>query len=108
MAVAYDLEMIRGDTLAIGLRITNLESDQVTGIFFTIRKVATDSDYVVQKSIGDGITPGLDGYYRIRVAPEDTYAIAAGRYVYDLQINVGIDVYTPVIGKIRITQDVTY
>ena len=107
-AERHDLEMVRGDTFAFGVRVTNLDGAQVTGIWFTIRKVASEDPIVVQKSIGDGVTPVGDGYYRVRVAPEDTAEIEAGRYNYDLQIDIGEDVYTPIAGKIRIAQDVTW
>ena len=108
MAERVDLEMIRGDTYAFGVRVTNLEGAAVTGMFFTIRKSAADAAITAQKRLGDGITAGPDGYYRVRLAPEDTRDIAAGKYAWDLEVDIGEDVYTPVKGTIRIEQDVTY
>ena len=108
MAVRHDLSMVRGDTFGFGMRLTNLEGVCVAGIAFTIRKAAAENPIVVQKSIGNGVTPGPDGWWRVRVAPEDTAGIEAGRYNYDLQINIGQDVYTPINGRIRIEQDVTW
>ena len=108
MAVRHDLEMVRGDTFAFGVRVSNLEGAAVTDMAFTIRKTATDPTIIAQKRIGDGVTPGPDGYYRVRLAPEDTAEIDAGTHWYDLEIDIGDDVYTPIKGKIKIEQDVTW
>lgn len=110
-AVNVSLAMERGDTFAFTVQVENLGAAAVLGMYFTIRRKGADEEIVVQKSLGDGITRGPNGYYRVRVAPEDTRDISPGKYEYDLQINYGgdvVDVKTPIKGKINIAQDVTW
>ena len=72
-----------------------------------MKKKASDEVSIFQKSLTDGITKIDDTTYRVRVAPEDTNGVAAGKYAYDLQIGVGTDIYTLLMGNLTIVQDVT-
>ena len=49
-----------------------------------------------------------NGYVSVRVAPEDTQEIEAGRYFYDYQIGIGEDRYTLMKGVLTIEQDVSF
>ena len=101
-----DFTMVRGDTFAFQVTISGL-SAEVTSIYLTAKKRGADGAAVFQKSLEDGITPAGTNVWNIRVAPEDTADVAAGRYVYDLQIGIGADVYTVLMGTLQLTQDVT-
>ena len=101
-----NLSMVRGDTAAFGMEITDLGQD-LESAFFTVRK-SYDGDIVFQKSIGNGITKVSTGVYSIRIAPDDTKNIEAGRYYYDLQIAANSDVFTVLIGVLDVEHDVTY
>ena len=105
--VKRNIDLIRGDTLAFDVSISEIENVTVESMYFSIKKRKTDDEYIVQKSIGDGITQIDDLKYRVRVAPVDTYALPAGKYEYDLQIGLGLDIYTPLMGTINIMQDIT-
>ena len=107
MASTQNLEMIRGDTMSFDLELTDLNGATVSSIYFTVKKKATDTTNVFQKSLSSGITSTGDDTYRVRVAPADTIGVAAGKYVYDLQIELGSDVYTVLMGSLQIIQDVT-
>ena len=48
-----------------------------------------------------------DSILTIRVAPNDTRDVDAGEYFYDMQIGVGSDVYTLLIGTLFLMQDIT-
>lgn len=102
-----DIEMVRGDTLEFIVEIKNLVGT-VSAVSFGCRANATATNYVFQKTLGSGITVDSDGKYTVRVAPEDTAAKAAGWYDYDLQFTIGNDVYTPMLGKLHLMQDVTH
>ena len=106
MALTKNLNMVRGDTFAFQLVLTDLEDD-VASIFFTAKKRATDEAVVFQKSFSDGITLIEANKYAVRVSPSDTAGVAAGRYTYDLQIGIGDDIYTIMMGNLQIVQDVT-
>ena len=107
-----NLEMIRGDTLQFGIGIEFDEATQeLESVFFSCKKNYDDDETIFQKKLGDGISflkaDGNKLYYIVRVAPEDTENIEAGHYYYDLQIGINSDVFTVLIGTLKIHNDVT-
>lgn len=102
-----NLSMVRGDTFCFDVILRELDDSTVESIYFTIKKKITDTEPIIQKSLGNGITNICEHIYRVRVAPEDTSGVAKGRYEYDLQIGVGADIYTVLLGVMEIFQDVT-
>ena len=103
-----NLNMIRGDTLSIGVEFTNL-TDDLDGAYFSCKQSYSANSYIFQKSLatGGGITKESTGVYRIRVAPADTENVAPGNYVYDLQIQIDNDILTILIGTLTIGYGVT-
>ena len=99
-----NISMVKGDTLSFGLEIEGLTD--LDSAYFTCKKDLDESP-VFQKSIGNGITKLTDGQYIVRIAPEDTNDIEAGKYFYDLQISANSDVFTILRGVLDILQDVT-
>ena len=105
----YDMSMVRGDTLVFFFKINELSSNRVDSLMFTCKQNDTDDAEIFQKTIGDGITlvDSEENLWKVRVAPEDTAGITGGKYVYDIQLGIGDDIYTPIKGKMTIIQDVT-
>lgn len=101
-----NLSMVRGDTLAFGVEIEDLDQDLET-CYFSCKTDPSDTEYVFQKSLEDGISKVETGKYRIRVAPEDTYSLEPAKYYYDLQIGINSDIYTILKGKLDIVVDIT-
>lgn len=103
-----NITMIKGDTLAFNVEVFDQTEAPLTvdEAYFTCKKNINSWVKAFQKSLVDGITYE-DDILVVRVAPEDTANLEAGRYFYDLQIVVGSDVYTPMIGVLTIEQDVT-
>ena len=104
-----NITMIRGDTLGFNVEVTDEDGNAVTVDYadFTCKKLAANNKSVFHKSLGDGIRQ-QDGLLTVRVAPEDTHEVDAGRYFYDLCIGVGNDKYTIMKGVLNIEQDVTF
>ena len=104
-----NITMIRGDTLAFNVEVTYADGNVATVDYadFTCKKLSADHKSVFHKSLGDGIKQ-QDGLLTVRVAPEDTQEVDAGRYFYDLCIGVGNDKYTIMKGVLNIEQDVTF
>ena len=105
-----NLDIIRGDTVNIQFEV---ESDTVLDLMsddfkitFSLKRSATDNAYVFQKD-KTAVTSPADNVFILRVAPEDTVNLIPGYYYYDLQLNIGTDVYTIAIGKIHLEIDVT-
>lgn len=105
-----NIDMIRGDTLNIQFEI---ESDTVLDltsedfeITFSLKRSATDNAYVFQKD-KTAVTSPADNVFVLRVAPEDTVNLIPGYYYYDIQLNIGEDIFTIAIGKFHIAIDIT-
>ena len=107
MTVTQNLSMVRGDTLSFDIRLSDLDGATISSLYFTVKKKASDEVFIFQKSLANGINLVEGTTYRVRVAPEDTSGVTAGKYAYDLQIGVGADIYTPLMGSLTIVQDVT-
>lgn len=103
-----NLEMVRGDTLSFGIEIIDdaghlVEADT---IYFSCKKTPEDTEYLFQKSLGDGITSSSNKYV-VRVAPEDTENADLGLYNYDLEIGKNGDIFTILVGTLKIISDIT-
>lgn len=105
MITNIPISMIRGDTLEFNVHTPDLETD-LTGAFFTVRQ-SFGGQILFQKSLTSGITKQSDGVYLVRVAPADTASLTPATYVYDLELRVNPDVYTPILGSFTIEMDVT-
>ena len=105
------LSMIRGDTFTMPFEIENLTTT-IDEIYFSCRTAFGASNYVFQvkmttTSENGEVTDQGDGKYLVRVAPVATENLMPGQYVYDLQIDYGDDVLTPLIGTLKIDYGVT-
>ena len=101
-----NIDMIKGDTMSFGLEIEGLDQS-LASAYFSVRDSLSSDAYIFQKSIGDGITEAETGRYVIRIAPEDTQNLSAGRYFYDFEVGVNNDVFTLLIGMLTIEDEVT-
>ena len=89
------------------MKITAGEIIEIDSAYFTCKKLATDDVNVFKKALGAGITQDEVGL-TVRVAPEDTRNVSAGQYFYDMQIDIGEDIFTILKGVLEIEQDVSY
>ena len=101
-----NLTVTRGDSIAFGFEIQNMEGD-LTNAFFSVKENKDSVGILFQKSFGDGITKINSTTYRVRVAPEDTIDLELGNYYYDLVVNANGDIYTLLKGVMTIEFDVT-
>ena len=101
------ITMTRGDTLSFGLYVMGLGDQDLETAFFTCKSNRSDDVNVFKKALGAGISKYDDEKYVVRVAPEDTKNVEAGKYFYDLEIGLNGDTFTVMKGIIEITQDVT-
>lgn len=100
------LNMVRGDTMSFGVEIEGIEQDLDTA-FFSCKKSLSDTAYIFQKNLENGIYKVETGVYGVRVAPEDTQNLVAGKYYVDMQISLNSDVFTILKGVLNIEEDVT-
>lgn len=79
-------------------------------MFFSVKADAADDDYVIQKSLDDGIAEiSEEGElrFRVRVSPGEMTLIEPGVYIYDIQLGLGADIYTICSGDLTVKEDVT-
>lgn len=104
-----NITMTRGDTVAFNAEILDDKGNVVIvdSADFTCKKRVAESENVFHKTLGAGIQQA-EGLLTVRIAPEDTQEIDAGRYFYDFCLGIGNDKYTVMKGVLSIEQDVTF
>lgn len=100
------LEMVRGDTLGLGLEFTNLDAT-IDEVVMTCRPAFGSGTVTFSGSVTGGEVTVEGGRIYINIPPSATESVAPGMYVYDVQITVGSDVYTPMIGNLAIMYGAT-
>jgi hypothetical protein len=101
------ITMTKGDTLSFGMQIDGLDGEDLESAYFTCKESRSDVANVFQKSLGAGISKIDDGEYVVRVAPEDTADVEAGKYFYDLEIGINNDIFTVKKGVLELEEDST-
>lgn len=112
-AIRKEITMIKGDTLAFNFQVQGLDGAEPVNIFFTCREKPESENFYFQRSLVHGITR-IDydaetdtATYSVRVRPDETASLTAGRYYYDLQMNVDDDILTLMKGRLNIDWEVT-
>jgi hypothetical protein len=109
-----------GDNLEVRRTVTDL-TDAIAAAWLTIKRHAreADADAIVAKVITTGDVPGtgqienagspsVHGDLRFDLTPADTAKLGAASWVYDVQIKLDDGtVYTPEVGTVDLTGDVT-
>ena len=109
-----------GDNLEVRRTVTELPA-ALEAAWLTIKRHAREPDLaaVVAKVISTGDNPGtgqiteaggvgVDGALRFDLTPTDTTALGAASWVYDIQVKLtNGTVYTPEVGRVDLTADVT-
>lgn len=117
MAKTIDYEFKRGDTYNLRkFRITDKNGEVITlgatdKLYFTLKKNANSPEVLLQKTIGNGITLGEDGYYHITMETVDTSDLPYGTYEYDIEFKVTTPkeiVKTIIDGSITLTEEITW
>ena len=103
-----NITMVRGDTVAFNVFVYDSEHlpVMVDEAYFTCKK-NVNSDATFQKTLNSGIAQEDDGCMIVRIDPLDTAGVDTGNYYYDMQIVIGDDVFTLMIGTLTIGFDVT-
>jgi len=109
------LQLHRGDTETFTITLTDSAGDPLDltnlDVTFTAKRNFADDPFI-SKVLGDGIEfgggSGDDGVCIITIDPEDTEALThTERFVWDVQVDNGLDVQTPLQGRMVVAMDVT-
>lgn len=106
------IRMTRGDTLSFGVQVYDETGapfgQDLERAYFSCKSNRSDTRFLFQKSLSDGVSKVGRGAYVVRVAPSDTERAKPGKYFYDLEIGCNGDVFTIMRGVLEIMQDVTF
>lgn len=111
-----DLVLIRGDTHQITFKIIEDGGNEYIleerdKLYFTVKKSYRYKDYVIQKTMGNGIAY-VNRQYQITIDADCSSNLLCGDYVYDIQIilyNEGTElIKTLARGKLRWDTEVTF
>lgn len=113
-AVNYNIEMVRGDTLAFNFQLQGLGSRTEYELLTFILAVSEhyDDEAIIEITNEDGIA--LVSYdevkdtalYTVYIAPNMTKTLDLARYYYDLQLKTESDVITLMRGRLTLLYDV--
>jgi hypothetical protein len=110
-----DFEFIRGDTKPLlKFKLKDKEGNELSlsptdKLFFTVKQNSKAKKVIIQKTIGNGITIGDDGYIHIRLESDDTAEIAYGTYGYDIELKTATGIVkTLTLGTITLTDEFTW
>lgn len=95
----------QGDQFSFTVTFKNLQED-LTTFDMGVKKEYSDSEMLVNKSLGNGITKIQTGKYRIDFTPSETQALSPNFYVYDLRLTLGTTVFTPLYGYLNVEETV--
>ena len=99
----------KGDSLTFTITLVDAESAP-DNIFLTIKKNSQDKTPVIQKYIGNGITPLEDSEniaYDVYISSLETGELELLNYVYGIKLIYGSEENTEVEGKFIITPERT-
>lgn len=117
MSKTIDYEFKRGDTYNLKkFRMTDANGEVLTlgsndRLYFTVKRNSRASEVLLQKTIGNGITLGEDGYYHITIESVDTSSMDYGTYEYDIEFKSTSPkeiVKTIIDGSITLTDEITW
>lgn len=95
----------QGDTFSFTITFKNLTED-LDSFVFGVKGNYNDTDYIIVKSLGDGIDKISDGKYRVTFRAEESADLEPDQYIYDLRFTVNDIVNTPLSGYLIIEETV--
>lgn len=114
------IRMPRGDLRVVRFQINKIDGNPVYSdfeeIYFTVKRLAKDRDYLFQKRLSTGGIEKLGfGDYQVKIMPEDTENLQVNtikfpNYVFDIQLvcNGGQGLKQTFVGRLVLTEEVTY
>ncbi len=109
MAIVSNLTVDQGSTFTANIDCTGLDGNILNLTGFTVAaQLRKTYDSSTKTDFTATIANALTGRLTIALSAAQTNALAAGRYVYDVEITSGAGVVTRVVeGQVEITPGVT-
>lgn len=71
-----------------------------------VKKDYTDEDFVLLKTLGNGITKLDNRKYQVIITSQETNLLGFDTYVYDIRVRSGSVIKTPLSGRIMVKESV--
>lgn len=107
-----DINIVKGDSLSFGFILTGIDGATVSEVSFTCKETP-DSREPLFVSNFENKGCWKDAFTTdtlqcgVRIKPEYTDSLPAGRYFYDLEVRINEDVFTFMKGRLNVEYDVT-
>lgn len=94
----------KGDQISFIMTFTS--DVQFDSVEMGIKKEYTDEDFVLLKTLGNGITKLDARRYQVIITSAETDALDFESYIYDIRVRSGSVVKTPLSGKVIVKESV--
>ena len=95
----------KGDTFSFTITFKNLQVD-LTTVRFGVKKDYSDTTFIIDKSLGNGITKISTGKYRVDFSASESANLDPDQYIFDLRFTLGSTVGTPLSGYLLVEESV--
>ena len=106
------ITMPRGDLKNVHFTVHDSNDAYVskgfTQITFTVQANTSARKIIIQKKLTEGTITKKGNVYSFTLKPEDTDFIDYGTYYYDIELIRGDEIHQTVVGKLIITEEVTF
>lgn len=94
----------KGDQLSFTITFTT--DVNFNSMEMGIKKDYTDEDFVLLKTLGNGITQIDSRKYQVIITSQETNLLDFETYVYDIRVRSGSVIKTPLSGRIMVKESV--
>lgn len=94
----------KGDQISFIMTFTS--DVQFDSVEMGVKKEYTDEDFVLLKTLGNGITKLDNRRYQVIITSPETGQLDFEQYIYDIRVRSGNVIKTPLSGKIIVKESV--
>ena len=94
----------KGDQISFIMTFTS--DVQFNSVEMGVKKEYTDEDFVLLKTLGNGITKLDNHRYQVIITSPETEQLDFESYIYDIRVRSGDVIKTPLSGKIIVKESV--
>lgn len=94
----------KGDQISFIMTFTS--DVQFNSVEMGVKKEYTDEDFVLLKTLGNGITRLDNRRYQVIITSPETEQLDFESYIYDIRVRSGDVIKTPLSGKIIVKESV--
>lgn len=106
------MQFYRGDNFKFKFQRKNSNDEAITTLpkklYFTVKNNNYETDFLIQKTLENGIIKDEDNYYHVEILPEDTNNLKYKEYVYDIEVITDTYKKTIASGTLLLKKETTF